>query len=81
VVLDNSGTAMTGFQPHPGLDHNVLGDDVPAIDVAKYARRSEPGSKSTINFFHSILKDAGAVNEPLKTRTGVKVLIRARPAR
>jgi indolepyruvate ferredoxin oxidoreductase alpha subunit len=33
VVLDNSGTAMTGFQPHPGLPVDAAGNEVPAIDV------------------------------------------------
>lgn len=35
VVLDNSGTAMTGFQPHPGLPVDAAGNDVPAIDVTR----------------------------------------------
>jgi indolepyruvate ferredoxin oxidoreductase alpha subunit len=35
VVLDNSGTAMTGFQPHPGLPVDVAGNEAPAIDIAK----------------------------------------------
>jgi indolepyruvate ferredoxin oxidoreductase alpha subunit len=35
VVLDNSGTAMTGFQPHPGLPVDAGGNEVPALDVAK----------------------------------------------
>jgi indolepyruvate ferredoxin oxidoreductase alpha subunit len=35
VVLDNSGTAMTGFQPHPGLAVDATGKEVPAIDVVK----------------------------------------------
>ena len=35
VVLDNSGTAMTGFQPHPGLAMNAAGNDVPALDIAR----------------------------------------------
>ncbi len=35
VVLDNGGTAMTGFQPHPGLAVDVAGKALPAIDVAK----------------------------------------------
>jgi indolepyruvate ferredoxin oxidoreductase alpha subunit len=34
VVLDNSGTAMTGFQSHPGLPVDAAGNDAPAIDVA-----------------------------------------------
>jgi indolepyruvate ferredoxin oxidoreductase alpha subunit len=35
VVLDNSGTAMTGFQSHPGLAVDATGNQVPAIDVVK----------------------------------------------
>jgi len=35
VVLDNSGTAMTGFQPHPGLPVDAAGNEVPAIDIVK----------------------------------------------
>jgi indolepyruvate ferredoxin oxidoreductase alpha subunit len=35
VVLDNGGTAMTGFQPHPGLRVDAAGRQVPAIDVVK----------------------------------------------
>jgi indolepyruvate ferredoxin oxidoreductase alpha subunit len=35
VVLDNSGTAMTGFQPHPGLPVDASGNQVPAIDIAR----------------------------------------------
>lgn len=38
VVLDNSGTAMTGFQPHPGLPEDAAGEDVPALDIAGIAR-------------------------------------------
>jgi indolepyruvate ferredoxin oxidoreductase alpha subunit len=35
VVLDNSGTAMTGFQSHPGLAVDATGKEAPAIDVVK----------------------------------------------
>jgi indolepyruvate ferredoxin oxidoreductase alpha subunit len=35
IVLDNGGTAMTGFQPHPGLRVDAAGRQVPAIDVVK----------------------------------------------
>jgi indolepyruvate ferredoxin oxidoreductase alpha subunit len=38
VVLDNSGTAMTGFQPHPGLPVDAAGNEVPAIDVIRVCR-------------------------------------------
>jgi indolepyruvate ferredoxin oxidoreductase alpha subunit len=35
VVLDNSGTAMTGFQPHPGTDKDAMGVSRPAIGIEK----------------------------------------------
>ena len=38
VVMDNSGTAMTGFQPHPGLTADATGDEVPALNIADIAR-------------------------------------------
>ena len=34
VVLDNSGTAMTGFQPHPGLAVDAAGNAGTRIDIA-----------------------------------------------
>ena len=38
IVLDNSGTAMTGFQAHPGLPANARGDTVPAVDIPAVCR-------------------------------------------
>jgi indolepyruvate ferredoxin oxidoreductase alpha subunit len=38
VVLDNSGTAMTGFQAHPGLETNAVGEEVPKIDIPGLCR-------------------------------------------
>jgi indolepyruvate ferredoxin oxidoreductase alpha subunit len=35
VVLDNGGTAMTGFQPHPGTDMNAMGNPSPPVDIEK----------------------------------------------
>jgi len=33
VVVDNSGTAMTGFQPHPGLNRGTQGQPAPRVDI------------------------------------------------
>ena len=33
VVLDNAGTAMTGFQPHPGIPVGADGKPLPALDI------------------------------------------------
>ena len=34
-VLDNSTTAMTGHQPHPGTGKNMMGDIVDKINIVK----------------------------------------------
>jgi indolepyruvate ferredoxin oxidoreductase alpha subunit len=33
ILLDNGGTAMTGFQPHPGINLNAMGEPAPIIDM------------------------------------------------
>ena len=33
VILDNSTTAMTGHQPHPGTGHTMMGEIVEKIDI------------------------------------------------
>ena len=34
-VLDNSTTAMTGHQPHPGIGRTMMGETVPPVDMKK----------------------------------------------
>ncbi|MFC1870243.1 indolepyruvate ferredoxin oxidoreductase subunit alpha [Chloroflexota bacterium] len=38
VVLDNTTTAMTGFQPHPGTGHTATGEETTAIRPEDIAR-------------------------------------------
>jgi indolepyruvate ferredoxin oxidoreductase alpha subunit len=47
IVLDNAGTAMTGFQPHPGLAVSAMGESVPAVDIPKIC--SAIGAKVAIS--------------------------------
>ncbi len=35
VLVDNSGTAMTGFQPHPGSPSDAGGGELPAVDIPR----------------------------------------------
>ncbi|MBU2547658.1 MAG: indolepyruvate ferredoxin oxidoreductase [Proteobacteria bacterium] len=72
VVLDNSGTAMTGFQPHPGLTVDAMGGEVPAVSIeavcrslGAQVRTSDPFDLQTTQ---TTLMDL--IDEP-----GVKVLI------
>ncbi|MEA3559520.1 MAG: indolepyruvate ferredoxin oxidoreductase subunit alpha [Candidatus Thermoplasmatota archaeon] len=37
-IMDNSTTAMTGHQPHPGVPIDGLGDEAPAIDIEKVCK-------------------------------------------
>jgi indolepyruvate ferredoxin oxidoreductase alpha subunit len=46
AVLDNSGTAMTGFQAHPGLEVNAVGEHVQAVDIPEICRAM--GAKVTV---------------------------------
>ena len=34
AILDNSTTAMTGHQPHPGIGRTMMGGESPKIDIA-----------------------------------------------
>ncbi len=38
LILDNSATAMTGFQPHPGTGTSALGEPAPAVDIEALCR-------------------------------------------
>ncbi len=38
IVLDNSATAMTGFQPHPGTGQTATGDEAIAVKAEDVAR-------------------------------------------
>ncbi|MGE5372277.1 MAG: thiamine pyrophosphate-dependent enzyme [Solirubrobacterales bacterium] len=35
IVLDNSATAMTGFQPHPGIEMNCMGQPAEALSIER----------------------------------------------
>ena len=38
AVLDNSATAMTGFQPNPAVGRNAMGDEVIPVDIERVCR-------------------------------------------
>ena len=38
AVLDNSATAMTGFQPHPGTGYTATGEEAPVVRAEDIAR-------------------------------------------
>ena len=48
-VLDNSTTAMTGHQPHPGTGRNMMGDIVEKVDIAKVLEGMGVGKVITVD--------------------------------
>ena len=72
VILDNSGTAMTGFQPHPGLSIDAMGGEVPKVDIARLCETI--GAKVEIRDPFEIEETQTTLSRLLKT-DGVKVLI------
>ena len=72
IVLDNSGTAMTGFQSHPGLDVNAMGEAAPMVDIA--ALCGAMGVPVTIGDPFDLI-GTGETLSRLLEEPGVKVLI------
>lgn len=73
ILLDNRGTAMTGFQPHPGTPENVLGEEAPAIDMEKLCRAM--GAKVETSDPFDLEKTRKKLGHLLEYAEGAKVLI------
>jgi indolepyruvate ferredoxin oxidoreductase, alpha subunit len=73
VVLDNAGTAMTGFQPHPGLTISAMGEAVPAVDIAKICEAI--GAKVVVSDPFDLERTTKILNSFLVQKDCLKVLI------
>lgn len=73
IVLDNAGTAMTGFQPHPGLPVSALKETVPAVDIACVCRGI--GAKVAVADPFDIDGTSKILTDYLSEKGSVKVLI------
>jgi indolepyruvate ferredoxin oxidoreductase alpha subunit len=72
VVLDNSGTAMTGFQPHPGSVSDAMGQVADHIDIPSVCRAM--GAEVRICDPFDLNQSRETLLE-LFDRKGVKVLV------
>jgi indolepyruvate ferredoxin oxidoreductase alpha subunit len=77
VVLDNRTTAMTGHQPHPGVDKTILGDNESRLDIEAAVRGLGVTEVREVNPFNQ--KKTQAALEELKAMKGVRVLIAKEP--
>ena len=73
VVVDNSGTAMTGFQPHPGTPMSAAGAPLPTVDIAKVCQAM--GAEVVIADPFEMEATGRTIQELLDRRGGVRVLI------
>lgn len=72
VLLDNSATAMTGFQAHPGTGFNALGRPTEKIDIEKLCVAL--GCQTTVWDPFDIKGTVATIRNLLK-KEGVRVLI------
>lgn len=72
-VLDNSTTAMTGHQPHPGTGRNMMGNFVDKIDIIKVLEGMGVSKILTVNPLN-LEESVAAVTECAQT-PGVKAII------
>ena len=73
IVLDNSTTAMTGHQPHPGTGMTMMGDVVNKVSIEKILEAvgvSKIAKADPLN-----LKEAKAAVESVLDEKGVRVVI------
>jgi indolepyruvate ferredoxin oxidoreductase alpha subunit len=73
IVLDNRGTAMTGFQPHPGLSLNVMGEPATDIDMAEICRAV--GARVEIRDPFDLEETQKTLNLMMEEAGGAQVLI------
>jgi indolepyruvate ferredoxin oxidoreductase alpha subunit len=73
VIVDNSATAMTGFQPHPGVGKNAMGDQVLPIDIEGVCRSF--GAKVEVSDPFDLMGTQKKLLQALEDPVGAKVLI------
>jgi indolepyruvate ferredoxin oxidoreductase alpha subunit len=72
VILDNSATAMTGFQSHPGTGFNAVGEPAERIDAETLCRSL--GCQVSVSDPFRIRETVKTIRKLLE-KDGVKVLI------
>ncbi|MFP3879757.1 MAG: indolepyruvate ferredoxin oxidoreductase subunit alpha [Dehalococcoidia bacterium] len=77
VVLDNSATAMTGFQPHPGTGYTATGGETVALKAEDVARACGVEFVEVVDPFN--LKTATEAAEKAMRFEGPAVLVFRRP--
>ena len=72
-VLDNSTTAMTGHQPHPGTGRNMMGNVVEKVNIEKVLEGL--GVKKIVTVDPLALEDSIRAVQECAEETGVRAII------
>jgi len=73
MILDNQATAMTGFQAHPGVGYNAVGEAAQRIDIEQLCRTL--GAEVAITDAFDVKGTTAKIRELLKKDGGVRVLL------
>ncbi|MDR0339264.1 MAG: indolepyruvate ferredoxin oxidoreductase subunit alpha [Desulfovibrio sp.] len=77
VILDNGTTAMTGHQPNPGVDQEVLGDACAQLDIEAVVKGCGVSRVAKARGYNQ--KAVQELLLSMKDETGVRVLIVEEP--
>ncbi len=77
VVLDNSGTAMTGFQPHPGTSVGADKKPLQALEIRKICEGM--GARVAVADPFNFTESRNVLSDLLEDKSGVRVLIFKQP--
>ncbi|CAK7064614.1 MAG: hypothetical protein DELT_01590 [Desulfovibrio sp.] len=77
VILDNGTTAMTGHQPNPGMDQEVLGDACVHLDIESVVKGCGVEHITKVRPYN--VKATLAALEEARDKTGVRVIITEEP--
>ena len=77
VILDNRTTAMTGHQPHPGVDQSLYGRRQGSIEIEPLVRASGVEKIRKVKAFNQ--KAVFEALDEFKNMSGVRVLIAEEP--
>jgi indolepyruvate ferredoxin oxidoreductase, alpha subunit len=77
MILDNSATAMTGFQPHPGVGVNAVGEAAPVVEIEGLCRALDIPVEIMDPF--DIAENTKRLVELMEDKDGVRVVIMRHP--
>lgn len=77
VILDNGTTAMTGHQPNPGMQQDVLGESAAHLDIEAIVQAMGVQEFARVKAYN--LRAVTQAVEAMKGKTGVRVILAEEP--